>query len=912
MATDVLLGRDQELDQLRALVAKIADRGASLLITGDAGLGKTALLGAVGDQASELDWLVLRTAGTPSEATLPLAALHLLLQPAMADLDRLQPSLREALAGAFGLRDTEAPQVYRIALAVLALLAELATRQPVAVIVDDAQWIDRSSAEVLAFVARRVSADRILVLAATRPHDDDPFAQSDVPELVLTPLSDAAARALLDSADAAMNDTTRRVMLAIAAGNPLALLELPKSLTGADLDAVSPGPLPLTERLERAFAARASVLPKATGDLLLLAAANDVDNLGEVLAAYSAMCSRPAEVSELDAAVSGGLLNVDGGAVHFRHPLMRSAIYQSAGLGQRRAAHAALAEATASDPDRCVWHRATAVVGVDAEIAVELDEAAARCRQRGDISAAVAALERAASLSATDVTRGRRLVLAAELLYEIGRTNLSERLLREAGSTGLHDHDQLRLEAVRELSDSKMLGGVARVETLIALAHRARTRNDTDLAAGFLLRAATRCWHLNFGSEVGQGVVAATDELGLAAPDPRRLVIHAYAAPFSRGNEVIDHLARRTPNPGDDPNDQLLLGHAAACVGAFPQAEIFCGAAADGLREQGRLALLAQALSLTAWAALRRSRWHIAEPAAAECVRLAQDTHQPIVQVAGLAAQAMLAAIRGEEDSAFTLAAQAERLGATTRNSVGLALIQTARAMSEAGAGRPATAFDHLWRIYQVDDPAHQRMQACWAIGLLAEVAAQSGQLSAAQSELAQFEARATHTSSEGVHIALRYARTWFTSPEDNEHVFGLALDTDLSDWPFEHARLLLAYGTWLRRQRRVTESRKPLRRACEEFERLGAVPWARRARLKLRASGESRAGPTINTRNSLSPQELQIAQLVADGLSNKEIAQRLYVSPRTVGSHLYRIFPKLGVTSRAQLAKALPSPTIP
>jgi DNA-binding CsgD family transcriptional regulator len=350
----------------------------------------------------------------------------------------------------------------------------------------------------------------------------------------------------------------------------------------------------------------------------------------------------------------------------------------------------------------------------------------------------------------------------------------------------------------------------------------------------------------------------------------------------------------------------LLFGHAAACVGSFSDAEVFCSAAAEGLREQGRLPLLAQALSLIAWAALRRGRWHVAVPAAEECLRLAEDTRQPVVQVAGLAAQAMIAGIRGDEETTLLLAARAERVGAANSVSVGLALVQTARAISDAGAGRPENAFEHLWRIYQVADPAHQRMQACWAIGSLAEVAAQSGQVASARSELAKLEPGAAQTSVEGVHVALRYAGALLADPEHSERDFRAALDADLKDWPFEHGRLLLAYGTWLRRHRRVTDSRKPLRQACEAFDRLGAVPWAERARVELRASGETRPGPNRDARDTLSPQEMQIASLVVEGLGNKEIAQRLYLSPRTIGGHLYRMFPKLGVTSRAQLAKAL------
>ncbi len=550
MATGILLGREAELDQLGGLISDAPKQGASLVISGAPGLGKTALLAAVADQAAELGWLVLRTAGIPSETSLPLAALHKLLRPVMNDVDRLAPSLRDAILGAFGLRDTDAPQIYRVAFAVLDLVAELATHRPVVVLVDDTQWIDRSSAEALAFIARRVDADPILVLLATRPVADDPFAESGLSELVLEPLSDIASGALLDFADAKMSARTRQSMLAAAAGNPLALLELPKSVTDADVDTLLPTPLPMTDRLERAFAARASTLPAVTRDLLLLVALNDSGSIAEALAACSAWRSVDTEIDDLDPAVLSGLIELDRTAVHFRHPLMRSAIYQSAGRAARQAAHGALARVMASDPDRAVWHRAASIVGASENVAAELDLAASRSQQRGSIPAAVAALERAASLSSSEVLLGGRLVLAAELSYEIGRTNLSERFLRDAGAIELGRHDQLRWEAVRERSDAVMLGGIPRIDALIEFAEQARAEDDPDLALRFLLRAATRCWSLDFGPEVELRVdhrhrrAGPPGDRSSPTRDPRvrrpvalrqRGHRHPYAAPASTG-----------------------------------------------------------------------------------------------------------------------------------------------------------------------------------------------------------------------------------------------------------------------------------------------------------------------------------------------------------------------------------------
>jgi DNA-binding CsgD family transcriptional regulator len=279
---------------------------------------------------------------------------------------------------------------------------------------------------------------------------------------------------------------------------------------------------------------------------------------------------------------------------------------------------------------------------------------------------------------------------------------------------------------------------------------------------------------------------------------------------------------------------------------------------------------------------------------------------RPRLRADALSAQATLASMRGDGDAAAGLATEAERLALATGSSVTLALIQNARAMAATGAGRPVEAFEQLWRIYQPADPAHQVMQACWAIGSLAEYAVASGHRDEATNELAKLEPLAARTPSTGVHVGLRYARALLADPTRAEALYLDALAPELGDWPFNDARVLLSYGGWLRRNRRVVDARAPLRSAREIFERLEALGWAERARRELRAAGEDSSRRAPETWYQLTAQETQIAQLVAEGLSNKEVGRRLYLSHRTVGSHLYRMFPKLGVTSRAQLARAV------
>lgn len=901
-----MVGRATELTALGHALGQAARSGRGLLLCGDPGVGKSALLDAVGRMAAVQDWRVLHTDGTPAEQRLPLAGLHKLLRPLHHELTRLTRARRETLEGAFG-SPRAAADVFGVALACLDLLSIAATSAPVAVLVDDVHWLDRSTADVLAFVARRLEADPVLLVAVSRYRDQE-LVDAGLPVLEVGLLDQAMSAALLDRSWPHLSPATRSAVLAAAAGNPLALLELPLSLSNVSPGDPVGGGLPLTRRLERGFLGRAQELPAATQDLLLVAAVDDSDDVDEVVTAASVLAGTRRDVEDLDPAANDGLVRVSSATIDFRHPLVRSAVQQGASARRRRAAHAALASVV-DDPDRRAWHRASAVVGRDESVAADLEDVAVRALRRGSAPGSLQALERAAALSGSGAARGRRLLRAAELAAQAGRAPASRGYLDRARPLLGDLHDQLRLQAVEELTDESMHGGSARVDALIRLAEQARQQDDDDLALRFLLRAAMRCWHHNFSPDVERRVVAATDRLPVDDQDPRRLVILGYASPFERGAEVLDLLARRPLDPDDDPADLLMCGYAAACIGGYQEAELYCTAAADRLREQGRLTLLTEALSLLTWSTLRRNRWQVAAPAAEECVRIAREIRQPVPEVAGLAASAAIAGLRGDDAAADAFAVQAEQLATATGNTIGLAVTHVARGLTAAGRGLPEEAFEQFWHLYAPLDPAHQRMQACRSIGHLAEAAVRTGHRHQARIELARFESLAAGTSGAGVLVAMRTARALLAEPDDAEHAFETALVADWSDWAFEHGRLLLAYGSWLRRSQRIAESRTQLRAAVDEFVRSGTRPWAEQAHRELRAAGETRTQrprPAAEAWQRLSPQEAHIARLVVEGLSNKEIGQRLYLSPRTVGSHLYRMFPKLGVTSRTQLAHTL------
>jgi ATP/maltotriose-dependent transcriptional regulator MalT len=391
-----------------------------------------------------------------------------------------------------------------------------------------------------------------------------------------------------------------------------------------------------------------------------------------------------------------------------------------------------------------------------------------------------------------------------------------------------------------------------------------------------------------------------------ARADPSVLAILAFAAPVEQGRDVMCRLATAPPGRSGQLEAIRLAGSAAITLGAFDLAAGFLEASVTGLRPEGRLSHLARSLIQRAWAAVFLGNWPLAAQDLDEGERLARETAQPQWEAEAQARKAMLAGLRGEHDLAESLAGDAQRTLLPIGGSFILASVQWARGLIALGRGRPAEAYDHLQRMMDPGDPAYHYFMRCWVIADLAEAAVQSGHRDAVRAVMEELQSVAQQTPSPWLHVALRYARPLLADDEEAGALFQEGLSADMAAWPFYQARLQLAYGTWLRRRRRAVESRALLRAARDTFDALGARPWGERARQELRASGETSRQRAVDVWDQLSPQELQIAQMAARGLSNREIGQRLFLSHRTVGFHLYRIFPKLGITSRSELRAAL------
>ena len=901
-----LYGRESELSVLDQLIDGIHARGVAVVVRGEAGIGKSSLLEAANRSAGARGMVVLRTIGAQSEAHLPFAGLHQLLQPLLADFDKLPPPQRTALEAAFGMAETAAPDLFLIALATLDLLGDVAERAPLLLIVEDAQWLDRSTSEVLTFVARRVQMEPILLLVAIRDGSESVFETARLDEMRLPPLDEASAGELLDSNAPDLVPTVRERVLEEAAGNPLALIELPAELEfRGRVGTMLPDQLPLSARLEGAFAARLPELPRATQMLLLVAAADDDASLAEVLSAAAIIEGGAVGTDAFSPAITARLAEVDNVHMRFRHPLVRSAVYQAASAMDRQAVHTALSEVLAGRPGRSVWHRAAAAIGEDEGVALELEAVAENARHRGAIASAVAALERAAQLSGNRELTAGRLLRAAELAVELGRMDAAARLLREAESLAIAPLDRGRLAWIRVMCDPGPPGERTRMRSLIETASRVGVAGDSALSLRLLWAAATSGFWADRENELSDEIVAVAERLPVREDDPWLLAVLAYAAPIERGGVVVDRVSRLTPDP-IEPDNMWLLSAAAATVGAFDLAEGFATASVVGLRERGRLGALAQALVLRAWSEIHIGRWDVAMPDAVEADRLAQETGQPIWGGGARVALSILAGLRGEEEAAEALASQAERVGLQFGARAVLSVVQLARGLTALGAGRHGDAYAQLRRMFNPSDPAYHRMESCWAIGNLAEAAVHSGRADEVRALMAELEALVERTPSPWLHVAMRHARALLADDAEAEAFFQAGLEADLTRWPFDRARLLLAYGAWLRRQRRVAESRVSLRAAREGFDALGVVSWGERARQELRASGETSRARTLGARDQLTPQELQIARMAAEGLTNREIGQKLYLSHRTVGAHLRSIFPKLGVASRRQLTAAL------
>lgn len=898
----MLAGRVAERAAVAALLVEArASRGAALVLRGPPGVGKSAL---IADAVSGADGArVLQTAGIESESPLAFAALQRLLRPAMGLVDRLPAPQATALRAAFGEAGGDGDR-FLVFLATLSLLAEAAEEAPVLAVVDDAHWLDDASAAALLFVARRLQAEPVALLFAAREGDVLHFDGGDLPSVTVGDLDVTAAGALLlDRAGLRIPADVLERLMTGTAGNPLALVELAGALSRDQLSGHTPLPaqLPLTEGVERAFLDRYRRLPAAARTFLLVAAADDAGRVSIVRRAARAL---GAGDDAVDTAEASGLVRSHAAALVLRHPLVRSAVYGAATSNERRRAHRALADALvgAEHADRRAWHRAASVEEPDEAVVAELDQVAERATSRGGHEAASAAWERAAELTLAEERRAVRLLSAARSAWLASRPGRAQAL---ADAARLHTDDAvLRADIDRLRARVEWNIGSAPVGHAILLrAARDVAGTDADRAREMAMMATAAA---TFGADSRVGIQPADfvgDAGDLTAPRARcfALLLSGFSA-VARGELADGAAAFRQAftccDPAGDTDLSSNLGIAAMHLGEDAVVLDQFGRQVIEAREAGAVVLVLYALTRRTVSELTTGDWASAAAGSAEALALARATGQAALAGLPLAWLTLLAALRGNHDE-FT-AHLAELEHPTRERDAGLTSVVRHDVILWAkgvhSAATPATALHHL---EQISHGVVRRMAALDRF----EAAVRADQPRLARTwvdELAEF---ADATGASWARAASAHGRALLSDGADAQALYELALRRHTrSPHRVERARTQLAFGELLRRSRRRVDARSHLRAALETFEDLGAAPWAERARQELRASGETARLRDPSTATILTPQELQVARLVRQGLSTRDAAAQLFLSPRTIDFHLRNVFAKLGVASRGEL----------
>jgi DNA-binding CsgD family transcriptional regulator len=902
----VLYGRDVERDLIGALLqAARASRSGVLVVRGEAGIGKTALLEDARERAG--DMRVLAARAVEAESELPFAALDQLIRPALRRLDQIPEPQAAALRAALGLADGSGEERFLVFAGCLSLLAELADQRPVLCLVDDAHSLDGASADALRFVARRLDAEGIALLFGAREGDVRGFEAADIPSLVLSGLGPEAAAVLLTRGAVDVSASVRERLVAQTHGNALALVELPSALSEAQLAGEEPLPdaLPLTRQLESVFHDRVARLPDETRRLLLVAAADDSEEAGLVNQVGRELGTGP---HALDAAEHAGLVSIHGARLTFRHPLVRSAVYASATSLERRAAHRALAAALVEEDqaDRRAWHLAASAFEHDEEVVQALEEAAGRAQARAGYMAAAKALARAAELSADKLARGRRLVAAARSARIAGADDYAAALADQARPLVDRPSDRAELAFAVGLAAfrrGRPLDGFAKLieaaqEDALAEPHRAL--EALIWAAG---AASIGGDHAGLGSVAR---VAAT--LASAAQDESVLVAEALAA-VARAveGEPVDAAGRLEEayawaSNADDAHHVFAVSVAAFFAGDRPRFATLIARAIALARARGELGTLAEALTLRAADLLMAQRFDDTELAATESAQFARDMGAANVAARPLGILAFCAAVHGDESETRRLADEVHAVAAAHGLPMHASAAEYALAMLDLGRGNWLEAFERLQGL--LDPLTAGPLLARFALPNAIEAAVRAGRPEAAAASLAVFETWAAASGAGWAPPVVACCRGLLADGETATAHYEEALALRGDARPFDLARIQLLCGEHLRRERRRADARVQLRAALDAFERMRAEPWSERARAELRASGETARKRDPSTMSQLTPQELQIARLVAEGLANKEIAAQLFLSPRTIDSHLRNVFSKLAITSRTQLAR--------
>lgn len=881
------------------------------MLFGEPGVGKTVLLDAAAEAASVAGAVVLRAGGVEFEADVPYAGLHQLLLPLHDRFAQLEAPHRDALNVALGFGEGPAPDRLVVSNATLSLLRCAGAGVSLLLAIDDLPWLDRASAIVLGFVARRLAGSKVGLLAASRLGMESFFERAGLAELEVGPLDDDAASDLIGTRFPTLAPAVRERLLAEARGNPLALLELPAALTKAQRGALHglPLTLPLSRRLRALFVSRIAELPDQTRGLLLLTA---LDATGDVRILEGAApqgswmeCLALAERQRL------AYVADSTDRLVFRHPLIRSTVVELATSDERRRAHQELAQVWIDHPDRRAWHLGHATVEADETVAKLLEAAAYRILRRGDGVGAVSALTRAADLSPRGADRGRRLAEAAYIGADVtGELRNASQLLADAHHADPEFKASLQAAATAAFV---LINGDGDIET----AHRllvGAIESAPNVSGTALEEALSALSLVSFFSGRAELWGPFYEGLGRLEPDIPEVLsllstcfadpLHTAAAARPRLDKAISQLATE-----EDPTVILKVGFAAGNVERLSDCRHAFWRVARTARVSGAAGSAIQALTLIAFDDWWTGQWHEAEHLAAEAHQLCEAHGFPLFALSIHHVQAAVAAARGDDIHARALVDSMIEWAAPRGVGMVKPLAAHIRILMAAGQGD----FEEVYRLASAISPAgsfpsHLHV-AHWVMMEFVEAAMRTSRSAEAAAHVAAVHDANFAAISPRLEL-LASGAIAIGAPDDRvAELFEAALAKPGGNrCPFELGRLELAYGERLRRLRAMTQARIHLTAALDTFDRLGARPWATRAASELRATGQTKPRRTQVPPESLTPQEREIATLAASGLSNKQIGQRLFLSHRTVAAHLYRVFPKLGVTSRAALRDALDS----
>ncbi len=908
-----LIGRDEDLEYVTAFVDQVAVSGGALLLSGEAGVGKTVLLDAAAAHAEAAGCRVLRAAGAEFVGAVSFAGLNQLLHPLLGQARGLSAAYRRALGVALGVREGSSPDALMLSNAALALLVQASEAGPV-LVVDDLPWLDRASAVVLGAVARRLASTRVGFLAVSRSGEDGFFDRGGLPVREVLPLSEAAAAELVGDRFPALAPRVRQRLLADAQGNPLALLELPVALSGMQRAGTGPLPawLPLSRRLQAVFESRITALPARTRYLLLLAA---LDGTGRLQTLQSA-APGPQGIDDLAPAERAGLVRVggDGSRLEFRHPLICSAVVALSTSAQRRRAHAALARCLTGEPDRGAWHLAQAAAGPDERVAGLLEQAAHRIRQRGDAAGAVTALLRAADLTPPGAERSRRLAEAAYLGAVVtGGLRDVPRLLHDARTA--HAGDAGSLVASVAAAHHLQLSGDGDIDTAHRLLVGAIEMQPEpyDATSDTMIEALyTLGWVCYFGgrAELWAPFHQALGLLTPNVPELLALLSATFADPARTALPALGQIDAAVAALTEQTDPVWVARVSLACL--FVDRLTGCRSALWRILRDGRdgraVTLSLHALSLLGLDHFMTGEWEALQALADEHISLCRTHNYRLLEfLGGVYLQAMLAAARGDDATTRTLTDQMTRWATPRRIGLILRLAAQARTLSALTRGDFEAAYQSATTITPPGELADHVPHALWLTLDLTEAAVRTGRHAEAAAHVAAVRQAGVAAISPRQALTIEGAAAIAAPDHEAAALFERALTVPGADrWPFDRARIQLTFGERLRRMKATTDARTHLTAALDTFQRLGAAPWAARAGSELRATGLTIGHLAGTGPASLTPQQRKIATLAAAGLTNKQIGERLYLSPRTVATHLHQLFPKLGVTTRAALRDAL------